>query len=226
MLIFLMAVLLFCLAGVVYESKQTDILLGRNRKVLSLYTNSALKRKAEPVCEISEDILVLIDQMLEVMFSTKGSGLAAGQIGRPEAVFVVNAPRYRKRDESPTYSNAHWTTPLVAVNPEIVERSSDTYVSEESCLSFPGVITKVRRPREITMRYLDQNGSEQTVTARDSLSRVIQHEMDHLKGITLFDHMNFAERALQCKSPGRFALRLWRKITSVVYRYGGTHDKS
>ena len=83
--------------------------------------------------------------------------------------------------------------PLVLIDPEIVETSGEQ-VGQEGCLSFPGVYVNVTRFEHVTVAYTDTHGSRQKIQAAGLLSRAVQHEMDHLNGVLLVDHMSAVQK--------------------------------
>ena len=86
--------------------------------------------------------------------------------------------------------------PLFMVNPELIEKSDETSVENEACLSVPGLYIPVKRHNKIKVRYLDYHGEEQILETESFLARVIQHEMDHLSGITLLQYLSPLKRQL------------------------------
>jgi peptide deformylase len=80
--------------------------------------------------------------------------------------------------------------PQAFINPEIIGASAEMSVAEEGCLSFPKLYVPVKRPAEVVLRYLDRDGNQQVVNAKGLLARAIQHELDHLNGVLLVDHMS------------------------------------
>jgi peptide deformylase len=114
------------------------------------------------------------------MYAENGVGLAAEQIGRTEAICVIDVPA----DQA-----CGVKMPLVLINPVIVA-SEGEQVGQEGCLSFPDVYINVRRAERVEATYLDSEGNKQTVEATGLLSRAIQHELDHLNGVLLVDHMS------------------------------------
>ncbi|MFA5027755.1 MAG: peptide deformylase, partial [Candidatus Methylomirabilota bacterium] len=80
--------------------------------------------------------------------------------------------------------------PQAFINPEIIGASEETAVAEEGCLSFPKLYVPVERPAEVVLRYLDRDGNVQVLNAKGLLARAIQHELDHLNGVLLVDHMS------------------------------------
>lgn len=114
----------------------------------------------------------LIDDMIETMRGAKGVGLAAPQIDSDLRLTVVEVEE---------------GNPQVFINPYIVGRSLRKVVGEEGCLSIPGIYGTVKRSKKVTVKYLDQHGKKQTIKADDLLSRVLQHEIDHLEGVLFID---------------------------------------
>lgn len=108
--------------------------------------------------------------LVDAMVKNNGLGLAAPQIGVNYRVIAVRA-----------------NPMLVLYNPRIIEISAETIQLEEGCLSYPGIYTKVTRPRAIRVRYTEANGISKTVTFNDITARVIQHEIDHLDGVSMID---------------------------------------
>lgn len=127
--------------------------------------------KAEPVKEVTADLQFLAVNMLALMQLSKGIGLSAPQIGKSIRLIVFDV-----------YGDYGYL-----FNPVIVESSGDTEVLEEGCLSFPKEICKVRRSLEIKVKYLDLAGKTVVRSFKGLTARVIQHELDHLEGITMHD---------------------------------------
>jgi peptide deformylase len=117
------------------------------------------------------------------MYDAPGIGLAAIQIGVARRMLVLDVS---KDDEE--------KKPLVFINPEIVKSSDTRSVYEEGCLSIPDYYAEVERPAEITVRYLDRDGKEQTVDAVGLLATCLQHEIDHLNGVLFIDHISKLKR--------------------------------
>ncbi|MBL7016758.1 MAG: peptide deformylase, partial [Kiritimatiellales bacterium] len=132
-----------------------------------------------------------------LMYSAEGIGLAAEQIGRTEALFVLDIPARADQDEQGRPLNPGVTMPMAVFNPEIIGASKEMDVMEEGCLSFPGLQVDVTRPKEVVLRYLDRDGKEQTLNAKGLLARAIQHENDHLNGVLLVDYMSAAAKLLK-----------------------------
>ncbi len=161
---------------------------------ITTYGNPVLRKQAEPVAEMTDELRALSDRMLGLMYAAKGIGLAAEQIGRTESLFVLDVPARADQDDEGRPLNPAVTMPLAVFNPEIIGASEKSNVMEEGCLSFPGVLVSVKRPQEVVLRYLDRNGLEQTLNAKGLLARAIQHENDHLNGVLLVDYMTKVEK--------------------------------
>lgn len=129
-----------------------------------------LKEKARAVPKITPNILKLLDNMADTMYSAKGVGLAAPQIGVSKRVIVVDVGEGL----------------IELVNPEILScegQETDT----EGCLSIPGIVGDVTRAATIEVKGLDRRGKECVFTAEGFLARALQHEIDHLEGILFID---------------------------------------
>ncbi len=155
-----------------------------------IYGNPVLRKKSELVTAVTDDIRALADRMLGIMYAAEGIGLAAEQIGQTESVFVLDVPARVDQDKEGRPNNPGVKMPQVFINPEIIGASEETAVAEEGCLSFPELYVPVTRPAEVVVRYLDRDGNEQVLNAKGLLARAIQHELDHLNGVLLVDHMS------------------------------------
>jgi len=161
---------------------------------IRIYGDSVLTRKTVPVKDVDEGLRRLAADMLETMHANNGIGLAAPQVGRQEALCVVEVPPAADIGDDGLPLNAGYPFPLVLVNPEIISASEERCSREEGCLSFPGIYAPVERPSVITVTYLDLQGSPATLRAQGLLARCIQHEIDHLNGILISDRMGQLKR--------------------------------
>lgn len=142
-----------------------------------------LRKPSLPVERIDEELMQLADDMLETMYAAPGVGLAAVQVGVPRRLIVLDV----SGDEEARQ-------PIVMVNPEIVQRTSDLRLHEEGCLSIPEVRIEIERPSQVTVRYLDRKGKAQELVAKDLLSTAVQHEIDHLEGKLIIDYLSRLKR--------------------------------
>ena len=145
--------------------------------------DSRLKRHAEPVARVDDEVRRLMDGMLEAMHEAKGIGLAAPQVGVLKRVIVCDISR--PEEEAQPYRMA---------NPEILWRSEDEVSGEEGCLSLPEQYGEVTRPARIKVRYLDRHNEIREMEADGLLARCIQHETDHLEGVLFVDHVSSLKR--------------------------------
>ncbi|WP_253958472.1 peptide deformylase [Rhizobium sp. WYJ-E13] len=142
-----------------------------------------LRRRSATVASVDDDIRKLADDMLHTIYDWRAAGLAAVQIGVPKRVVAIDL----SRDE-------HNRTPLVFVNPVILETSSDQTPFQEGCLSVPGVLASVKRPSNVVVTFTDLEGRTQVIRAEGLLATCLQHEIDHLDGILFFDHLSPKDR--------------------------------
>ncbi|MGE0707556.1 MAG: peptide deformylase [Planctomycetota bacterium] len=141
------------------------------------YPDPRLRRKAEPVGELTPELKARIEAMFPLMYRSKGIGLAAPQLGWNVRLFVMNLTGEPK-DE------------LALVDPEIVEEGGGTWVLEEGCLSLPGIYGKVKRDKRVVMRGRDLDGEQVQVEAEGMVARCMLHEFDHLDGILFIDRLS------------------------------------
>jgi peptide deformylase len=148
------------------------------------YPQEILSQPAEPITEIDEEVVKLVDHMAETMYSAPGIGLAATQVGVAKQVLVADiAPR---RPESEL---------IVLINPEIVAAEGEV-IFEEGCLSVPDYQAEVKRHEKITVRGLNLKGEEVEIEADGLLAVVLQHEIDHLHGKLFIDRLSKLKRDL------------------------------
>ena len=153
-----------------------------------VYPDPALKRKSLPVTELSEDVVSLLDDMAQAMRDADGVGLAAPQVGKNIRVIVIDMP-LPEEDKREFYE---------LINPEIVS-SRGFQIGEEGCLSVPGFFANIRRKEHVRVSALDRRGKRFTIDADGMLSRVLQHEIDHLNGILFFDRLGKLKRNILVK---------------------------
>lgn len=155
------------------------------------YNDPVLRKKTEPVRENSDELQTLIDDMFHTMYNSSGVGLAAPQIGKSIQLFVTDTDVMTEEAEEEEDAG-----PLVFINPKIVEKTGEKIKLEEGCLSIPDVRDEITRPESIAVRYLDRHFNEQTLSADGWLSRVVQHETDHLQGVLFIDYLSPFRRRL------------------------------
>ena len=157
------------------------------RKILT-EPNPFLRQKSTKVDVVNDEVRSLMDDMLETMYHAPGIGLAAIQIGVPKRVIVIDLSRDDEKKN-----------PLYFVNPELITNSDNKAAYEEGCLSVPGQFAEINRPDKCKVKYLDYNGKQQILDAKDLLATCIQHEMDHLEGILFIDYLSKLKKSMIIK---------------------------
>ena len=146
-----------------------------------LWPDKRLRSPAAPVEAITDEIRAIWDDMIETMDAMPGVGLAAPQIGVMLRLAVVDASDRRNRR-------------IRLANPEVLDASAVLADYTESSPCLPGVSAPVRRPRGVTVRYLDENG---VITRRDFVgleATSVQHQIDHLAGRLYVDRLSKVKR--------------------------------
>lgn len=154
---------------------------------IETYGSDVLREKAVAVEEVDGELRALAENMVATMHAENGIGLAAEQVGRREAICVVDVPVEFDLDPQGQRLNPGVPMPLVLINPEITESSQEEDVYDEGCLSFPGISLPIRRPVSVSVRYTDLKGERNEVALNGLLARAVQHEMDHLDGVLIID---------------------------------------
>jgi len=152
---------------------------------LSVFPDPVLRLQCAEVDQIDEVVLCLLDDLAQSMYAHKGVGLAAPQIGETVRVITVDVDQ---REGEPKL--------VEMINPEIVVFSEEKSDYEEGCLSFPGEAEKVVRPARVTVRAMARDGKSFEVEAEGLLATALQHEIDHLDGVLLIDHISRLKRAM------------------------------
>ncbi|MBN9687873.1 MULTISPECIES: peptide deformylase [unclassified Corallococcus] len=151
------------------------------REIL-IWPDPILKQKAKPVAKVDDKVRALIKDMFETMYAAEGVGLAAPQVGILQRIIVLDT-----RPQQPE------SKPLAMINPEFVALEGETTYTE-GCLSIPGEAEDVDRAAVATVRYLDEEGQEQTLRCDGLLAIAVQHETDHLDGTVFVDHVSTLKR--------------------------------
>jgi len=141
-----------------------------------------LRKKCQFIQNINQELVDLSEDMIETMFSAKGVGLAANQIGVPSQLLVVDMG-FEKEERDP----------LIIVNP-MVTASEETEVGQEGCLSIPDIFADVERFKRVEVKGVDLNGKDVRLEVEDYLARAFQHEMDHLNGKLFWDMIGKVKR--------------------------------
>lgn len=165
--------------------------------------DKALRQPAKRIAKVDDGIRDLAMKMLQTMYSANGIGLAAPQVAINKQIIVIDC-----EPDNPDHE------PLVLINPEITKFGSELSQFEEGCLSIPGVYLDVERPEAIEVKFKDTNGKPKKIKASGLLSRVIQHEIDHLKGVMFVDRVDNELALNEALNEKGFSLKSVQKVKS------------
>ncbi len=146
-----------------------------------VYPDPNLRKTADPVANVTPEIVELVDDMIHTMYAANGIGLAAIQVNQPVRILVIDVSD--EKDE-----------PQVFINPEI-EVISGQQTTEEGCLSVPGFFEPVERAEVVRVSALNREGTSFSKTVSGLESVCIQHEVDHLDGKVFVDYLSRLKRS-------------------------------
>ncbi len=149
-----------------------------------IHPDPRLKKRCEPVGEITDELRKLAADMLETMYDAPGIGLAAPQVGVMKRLLVMDCIK-----DGPA-------EPMVLVNPVVDWASEDQTVYEEGCLSIPDQYADVKRPAAVRVRWTDLEGAEQERQFDGLWATCVQHEIDHLDGKLFIDYLGPLKRQM------------------------------
>ena len=141
--------------------------------------DETLKKISKPVEKVGENEKKLINDLFETMYNSNGIGLAAVQVGVLRRVLVIDVSNKDEKKE-----------PLCFINPIIKKVSDDTSTYEEGCLSIPDTFIEIERPKICEVDYIDIDGKIKNLTCNGLLSTCLQHEINHLDGKLIIDHLS------------------------------------
>ncbi|MCE9595537.1 MAG: peptide deformylase [Planctomycetes bacterium] len=148
---------------------------------LTLYPEPVLRKVADGVAAYDDELRATVRAMFDLMYASNGVGLAAPQVGMAKRILVLN-PTGKPEDE------------LALINVSIVDRTGENTLYEEGCLSFPGIYAEVKRPERCRVKAWAPDGASIEREFDGFVSRIIQHEYDHLEGVLLVDRMSAADK--------------------------------
>ncbi|HCR85170.1 MAG TPA: peptide deformylase [Alphaproteobacteria bacterium] len=140
--------------------------------------NEIFCKKAEPVSEITNEIKLLVHDMLDTIYHEGAIGIGANMVGVLKRIVVVDLQVEGVRQ------------PIIMINPEITQKSAETQTFTESSICFPFISAEIVRPKEIEVKFTDLENNQHTNKYEGFLATVIQHEIDYLNGITFLDHLS------------------------------------
>ena len=152
-----------------------------------------LKKVSQPVVQVDEHHRELIQQMYDVMYEANGVGLAAPQVGIDMRIFILDSGAREEEKK-----------PLTMINPVLVSLDEKLTSYEEGCLSFPEHFAEIDRPDQLTIEYLNEKNEKKVMTTDGFISRIIQHELDHLNGILFVDHLSRLKRDVIIRKMKKF----------------------
>lgn len=156
------------------------------------WPDEVLAAKAKKIDEITPELKELIENMVETMYESDGVGLAAPQVGESIRLICVDQTGPKMREEL-----------RVLINPEILECDGEVE-SEEGCLSCPELSAKVKRKERVKVKALNEDGEEVCIETDGFLAIILQHEIDHLEGVTLADRAGRLKKAMYKKKAMRW----------------------
>ena len=150
--------------------------------------NEILKKISEPIEKVGTNEKQLINDLFETMYNSKGIGLAAVQVGILKRILVIDVSTKDEKKE-----------PLSFINPIIKNVSNETSVYEEGCLSIPDTFIEIERPKVCEVEYIDMYGKKKNLKCDGLLSTCLQHEINHLDGKLIIDHLSKLKRDIIIK---------------------------
>jgi peptide deformylase len=150
---------------------------------IKTYPDPVLRKACKSLDNIDDKIVTLCNDMVETMRLAHGAGLAANQVGVSVQLCVLDSRS--KRDDKP----------IILINPIIVESDSEE-IAEEGCLSFPKFYEYVKRSKTVLVKGINLKGEPIEMECDGFLARAVQHELDHLNGVLLIDHLSPVKKDL------------------------------
>jgi peptide deformylase len=150
---------------------------------IKTYPDPVLRKVCKPIETIHDEMVTLCDDMVETMRLAQGAGLAANQVGVSIRLIVLD-PRTKKNDK-----------PIILINPAITEQDSEE-ITEEGCLSLPKFYEYVKRAKRVFVTGINIKGEPFEMECDGFMARAVQHELDHLNGVLLIDHLSPVKKDL------------------------------
>ena len=150
--------------------------------------NDILKKTSDPIENVGETEKKLVNDLFETMYNSNGIGLAAVQVGILKRILVIDVSIKEEKKN-----------PLCFINPVIKKISDETSVYEEGCLSIPDTFIEIERPKICEVEYIDLDGKLKNISCDGLLSTCLQHEINHLDGKLIIDHLTKLKRDIIIK---------------------------
>lgn len=154
------------------------------KKILK-YPNLNLQIKSKNILFINNNIIQIIKDMIDTMYHYNGIGISAPQINILKNIIVINI-------------NEKYKQTLVTINPKIIY-NKENIISSEGCLSFPGIFINIKRKKNIKIQFISIKNNIKIIKIDNLLSICLQHEIDHLNGITLYNRMSNLKKNIYFK---------------------------
>jgi peptide deformylase len=156
--------------------------------MLNLNNRKFLNTKSSDWNFEQTDSKQIMEELINIMISKNGIGLAANQVGLDKRLFAIGSSNMQ-----------YFTVPTVVFNPTILSTSENSRLYKEGCLSFPDLWIEVKRPEKITVEYFDFLGNKKFVELENLDARCFQHEYDHLDGVCFIDKVSQLKLQLAMK---------------------------
>ena len=150
--------------------------------------NEVLKKISDPIENVGDSEKKLVNDLFETMYNSNGIGLAAVQVGILKRILVIDVST--KEEEK---------NPLCFINPVIKKISDEKSVYEEGCLSIPDTFIEIERPKICEVEYINLDGKLENIKCDGLLSTCLQHEINHLDGKLIIDHLTKLKRDIIIK---------------------------
>jgi len=150
-------------------------------KTFLKWPDKRLRIRARDIAEITDDVVLIWDDMIDTMNAMPGIGLAAPQIGIDLRLAVVDASESRNK-------------PIKLANPEILQSSVEYNETEEASPNLRGISAKIKRPKKVTVRFLNKDGFIDRKDFTGLWATSVQHQIDHLNGKMFFDRLSKVKR--------------------------------
>ncbi|HPP06874.1 MAG TPA: peptide deformylase, partial [Syntrophorhabdaceae bacterium] len=150
---------------------------------IKTFPDPVLRETAKPIEHITDEIKMLVTDMIDTMRAARGAGLAANQVGIPIRLIVIESTE-KRGDRA-----------VAIINPEIVSTESEE-VAEEGCLSVPGFYEYIKRAKKVCVKGINMEGDLFEIECTGYPARALQHEIDHLNGKLFIDYLSPVKRNL------------------------------
>lgn len=147
-----------------------------------IFPNENLLKKSEKIKNIDTNLIKVINDMINTMFHHNGLGIAATQVNIQKEIIIINVNNTKRQA-------------LTLINPKIIYSNGKT-AGKEGCLSFPNILVEVKRKKKIKITFNDIKNNKKIIKADNLLSICLQHEIDHLHGITLYDKISDIKKTI------------------------------